>query len=100
LEGHLTEHHRFMLRLLCKQLAQEEELIAELDRKIREQTCPFALEIDRLDAIPGVDRRVAEVVLAEVGADMKPFPTHQNLASWDGMCPGNEKTAGKRQKRG
>ena len=100
LEGHLTEHHRFMLRLLCKQLAQEEELIAELDCKIREQTCLFALEIDRLDAIPGVDRRVAEVVLAEVGADMKPFPTHQNLASWAGMCPGNEESAGKRQKRG
>src|SRR5262249_26912277 len=100
LEGHLTEHHRFMLQLLCKQLAQEEELIAELDRKIREQTCPFALEIDRLDAIPGVDRRVAEVVLAEVGADMKPFPTHQNLASWAGMCPGNEESAGKRQRRG
>jgi transposase len=100
LEGHLTEHHRFMLRLLCKQLAQEEELIAELDRKIREQTCPFALEIDRLDTIPGVDRRVAEVVLAEVGADMKPFPTHQNLASWAGMCPGNEESAGKRQRRG
>lgn len=100
LEGHLTEHHRFMLRLLCKQLAQEEELIAELDRKIREQTCPFALEIDRLDAIPGIDRRVAEVVLAEVGADMKPFPTHQNLASWAGMCPGNEESAGKRQRRG
>jgi transposase len=100
LEGHLTEHHRFMLQLLCKQLTQEEELIAELDRKIQEQTCPFAPEIDRLDAIPGVDHRVAEVMLAEVGADMKPFPTHQNLASWAGMCPGNEESAGKRQRRG
>src|SRR5205807_3384915 len=63
-----------------KQLAQQEELIAELDRKIEEQTRPFAAEIDRLDAVPGVDRRVAEVVLAEVGADMKPFPAHENLA--------------------
>src|SRR2546428_508570 len=70
LEGHLTEHHRFLLQLLWKQLAQQEELIAELDRKIEEQTRPFAAEIDRLDAVPGVDRRVAEVVLAEVGADM------------------------------
>jgi transposase len=99
LEGHLTEHHRFMLQLLCKQLVQQEELIAELDRKIEEQTRPFAPEIDRLDAVPGVDRRVAEVVLAEVGADMNPFPTHQNLASWAGMCPGNEVSAGKRQRR-
>jgi transposase len=99
LEGHVTEHHRFMLQLLCKQLAQQEELIAELDREIEEPTRPFVSEIDRLDAIPGVDRRVAEVVLAEVGADMKPFPTHQNLASWAGMCPGNEESAGKRQRR-
>ena len=71
LEGHLTEHHRFMLKLLWKQLAQQEELIAELDRRIEEQTRPFAAEIDRLDAVPRLDRRVAEVVLAEVGPDMK-----------------------------
>jgi len=99
LEGHLTEHHRFMLKLLWKQLAQQEELIAELDRKIEEQTRPFEAEIDRLDAVPGVDRRVAEVVLAEVGPDMKAFPTHENLVSWAGMCPGNEESAGKRVRK-
>jgi len=99
LEGHLTEHHRFMLRLLWKQLAQQEELIAELEARIEEVTCPFAAEIERLDAVPGVDRRVAEVVLAEVGADMSPFPTHQHVASWAGMCPGNEESAGKRRRR-
>jgi transposase len=99
LEGHLTEHHRFMLKLLWKQLAQQEELIAELDSRIEEQTRPFAAEIDRLDAVPGVDRRVAEVVLAEVGPDMKAFPTHENLASWAGMCPGNEESAGKRVRK-
>ncbi len=99
LEGHVTEHHRFMLRLLWKELAQPEGLIAELEVKIEEVTRPFAAEIQRLDAVPGVDRRVAEVVLAEVGAEMKPFPTHQHLASWAGMRPGNEQSAGKRQRR-
>jgi len=99
LEGHRTEHHRFLLQLLWKQLAQQEELLTELDRKIEDQTRPFVAEIDRLDAVPGVDCRVAEVVLAEVGADMKPFPTHENLASWAEMCPGNEESAGKRQRR-
>jgi len=99
LEGHLTEHHRFMLRLLWKELAQQEELIAELDRKIEEHTRPFANEIERLDAVPGVDRRVAEVALAEVGSDVKPFPTHSHVASWAGMCPGNEESAGKRQRQ-
>jgi transposase len=99
LEGHLTDHHRFMLRLLWQHLAQQEELIAELDAKIEEQTRPLASEIERLDAVPGVDRCVAAVVLAEVGAQMTPFPSHQNLASWAGMCPGNEESAGKRRRR-
>src|SRR5207245_4358351 len=54
--------------------------------------------IERLDAVPGVDRRVAEVVLAEVGSDVKPFPTHSHVASWAGICPGNEESAGKRRR--
>jgi transposase len=99
LEGKLTDHHRFLLKLLWKELAQQEEVIAELEAKIEEHTRPFAAEIDCLDAIPGVDRRVAQVLLAEVGADMKPFPDDQHLSSWAGMCPGNEESAGKRTKR-
>jgi transposase len=99
LEGHVTEHHRFLLQLLWKELAQQEDLITELDAKIEEVTRPFAAEIERLDPVPGVDRQVAQVVLAEVGADMSPFPTHQHLASWAGMCPGNEESAGKRRRR-
>jgi len=90
LEGELTDHHRFLLKLLWKELAQQEELLAELDTKIEERTRPFAAEIDCLDAIPGVDRRVAQVLLAEVGADMKPFPSDGHLSSWAGMCPGSE----------
>ncbi len=99
LEGNPTEHHRFMLRLLWKGLTQQEALIAELEAKIEEVTRPFASEIERLDAVPGVDRRVAEVLLAEVGAKIDPFPTHQQLAAWAGICPGNEESAGKRRKR-
>ncbi len=99
LEGHLTEHHRFLLRLLWKELTQQEALIAELEAKIEERTRAFAPEIERLDAVPGVDRRVAEVVLAELGGDMRPFPTHRHLSAWAGMCPGNEESAGKRRKR-
>ncbi|HET9177340.1 MAG TPA: IS110 family transposase [Terriglobia bacterium] len=99
LQGRLTEHHRFMLRLLWKQLAQQEELLAELEVRIDEQTRPFADEIERLDQVPGVDRRVAQVIMAEAGVDMSRFPTHQHLASWAGMCPGNEESAGKRQRQ-
>jgi transposase len=99
MEGHVTEHHQFMLRLLWKQLAQEEELIAELDAKIDEYVRPFAEKIERLDAVPGVDRRVAVTVLAEIGTDMKPFPTDEDLASWAGICPGNDVSAGKRKRQ-
>ena len=81
LEGKLTDHHRFMLKMLWKELHQQEELIAEFNAKIEEQTRPFAAEIAHLDAIPGVDHRVAEVLLAEVGADLKPFPSDQHLSS-------------------
>ena len=99
LEGKLTDHHRFLLMMLWKELAQQEELLAELDAKIEEHTRPFAAEIVRLDAIPGVDHRVAEVLLAEVGADVKPFPSDEHLSSWAGMCLGNEESAGKRRRR-
>jgi transposase len=99
LEGHLTEHHRFLLRLLWKELTQQEALIAELEAKIQELTRCFTPQIKRLDGVPGVDRRVAEVVLAELGSDMNPFPTHRHLSAWAGMCPGNEESAGKRRKR-
>lgn len=100
LQGRLTEHHRFMLHLLWDELKALDELMAKLDQQIAEVTRPYAATIERMDAVPGVDRRVAEVVLAEVGADVKPFPTDQHLASWAGMSPGNEESAGKRRRRG
>jgi transposase len=80
-------------------LAQQEELLAEWEARVEEQTRPFADEIERLGGVPGVDRRVAEVVLAEGGTDMSRFPTHQHVACWAGMCPGNEESAGNRRRR-
>jgi len=97
LEGHLTEHHRFMLELLWKQLTHLEALIAELDGKIQELTRPFVPQVGQMIEVPGIQTQVAEVWLAEVGADMSPFPSHPQLASWSGVCPGNEESAGKRR---
>lgn len=58
---------------------------------------PFSEQVELLDTIPGIDRRMAETLIAEIGVDMDQFPTHRHLASWAGMCPGNEESAGKRR---
>ncbi len=97
LEGRLTEHHRFMLQLLWKELRSVENLLAEMDPRITEVTRPLQAQKERLVEVPRIERRVAEVVLAEVGSNVQPFPTSPQLASWAGMCPGNEKSAGKRR---
>jgi len=97
LEGRLTEHHRFLLRVLWDQLEGLERLVARLDRKIEEKMAPFAEQIAQLDEIPGIDQRVAQTLLAEIGTDMSRFPSHRHLASWAGMSPGNNESAGKRK---
>jgi len=98
LQGHVTDHHRFMLRLLYQHLEEVEALVEELDQRIEAATHPFQEQIARLDEIPGIDRRLAEVILAEIGPDMSVFPTAHHLASWAGMSPGNHQSAGKRKK--
>jgi hypothetical protein len=74
-----------------------DESIAELSIEIERVIAPFSEEVELLDTIPGVDRRTAEVLIAEIGADMSQFPTHRHLASWAGICPGNDESAGKRR---
>ena len=70
--------------------------IEQLDGRILETTTPFASELARLMTIPGLSRPAAEVILAEIGADMTVFPTAGHLCSWAGMSPGNHQSAGKR----
>src|SRR5262249_50215376 len=89
LRGRVTEHHRFQLRLLLDHVAHLEELIGRLGRRIGEVMAPFAEAVERLTTVPGVEQRAAEVVIAEIGTDMNQFPTAEHLASWAGMCPGN-----------
>jgi transposase len=97
LYGKLSGHHRWMLALLLDQLKTTEQFIARLDERIAELTRPQQPVVEKLDAIPGVDRRVAEVLMAEIGPDVTPFPTDAHLASWAGMCPGNNESAGKKR---
>ena len=97
LHGRVTEHHRFLLRALLEQIEFLEGLIARFDARIEEAMAPFAEAAERLRAIPGVGEQAAEVIMAEVGTDMTPFPTAGHLSSWAGLCPGNDQSAGKRR---
>jgi transposase len=97
LRGCVTEHHRFQLRLLLDHVTHLEELIGRLGARIEEVMVPFAEAAARLTTIPGVEQRAAETVIAEIGPNMEQFPTADHLASWAGMCPGNNESAGKRK---
>ena len=98
LHGRVTEHHRFLLRLLLEEVEQHEAWIARLTARIGEALpSPFAEAVRRQATIPGIDERAAENILAEIGTDMNQFPSAGHLASWTGMCSGNHESAGKRQ---
>jgi transposase len=98
LEGRVSEHHRFMLKLLLEQIEQYEAQVARLDERIEEVMSPLQkTALGMLDEIPGIDRRAGENVLAEIGIDMSRFPSSAHLAAWAGICPGNNQSAGKRR---
>jgi transposase len=96
LTGHLQPHHRL---LITEHLAHIENIAQEMTRlsaEIAERLAPYEEILLRLETIPGIQRRIAEILLAEIGPDMSRFPSAAHLASWAGMCPGNHESAGKR----
>jgi transposase len=96
--GEVTDHHRFLLGMLLDQVEFLEGQVARLGQRITEVLpAPFAEALARLETIPGVDRRAAQNIVAEIGADLKPFKSAGHLASWVGICPGNHESAGKRR---
>jgi transposase len=97
LEGRFSAHHALMVGKLLAHIDYLDESIAELSAEVERVIAPFSDEVELLDTIPGVDRRTAETLIAEIGVDMSRFPTHGHLASWAGMCPGNDESAGKRR---
>lgn len=97
LEGKLTDHHKFMLHTIRKNIDQTEALIGDLDKEIAKQLQPYAQELALLEQIPGVGQQTAGALIAEIGVNMDAFPSDHHLASWAGMCPGNNETAGKKK---
>jgi transposase len=95
LAGRFRPHHAFMVSQHLGHLDYLDEAVTSLSGRIEEALRPFALEHQRLDSIPGIAQRTAEVMIAEIGVDMRQFPTAQHLASWAGLCPGQNDSAGK-----
>ncbi|MBA3886121.1 MAG: IS110 family transposase [Acidobacteria bacterium] len=84
--------------MLTRLLAELDFIDAECDvysQQILSATQPYADALARLDTIPGIDRRTAENVLAEIGPDMAVFPSAGHLASWAALCPGHHASAGR-----
>jgi transposase len=96
LEGRVQDHHRVLLRELLDQFESVDACIARLSAEIKERCAPQEGVIELLETIPGVGRQTAELIIAEVGTDMSRFPTAGHLASWAGVAPGNNESAGKR----
>jgi transposase len=97
LVGKLTEHHKFMMRTIKKSIKQIEEIIQEVEQRIDEEVKKYEVELDLLKTIPGVGRDSAIGIIAEIGVEMEQFPTELHLASWAGMSPGNNESAGKKK---
>jgi transposase len=96
LQGRFTGHHALLIGQMLAQIDFLDETISTLSERVEELTRPYSREIELLDTIPGVDKRAAEMLLAEIGPDMSRFPTEHHLASWGGMCPGQRESGGKK----
>ena len=97
LEGRFDHLHSVWIGAILDHVDFLDAQIAGLTDTIGEQIAPFEPAVELLCTIPGVQRRTAEVIIAEVGVEMSVFPTAKHLASWAGLCPGNDQSAGKRR---
>ena len=97
LDGHLLPHHRFLLSEMLEELSHVQSSIARLEAEIELQMKPFQKALQAWMSIPGIKHRVGWTLVAEIGPDLEAFPSPDDLASWVGVCPGNNESAGKRK---
>jgi transposase len=96
LAGQFGPHQRFLVAQQLAHIDGLEAIVARVDAEIAERVRPFEEAVEQLDTITGIGRRTAEVLVAEVGTDLRRFPSAGHLCSWAGLCPGNRESAGKR----
>ncbi|HEV2084183.1 MAG TPA: IS110 family transposase [Gemmatimonadales bacterium] len=93
--GRFGDHHALLTRMHTDHIDHLTRMVEGLDIRIGEVTDPFAEQLSLLRTIPGIGERAAQVIISEIGVDMSRFPTAAHLASWAGLCPGNNESAGK-----
>jgi transposase len=97
LDVSLKAHQRFMLRTQLARIEQAEADLERIDITLRELIAPYAHYLQLLMSIPGIDWIIAVTIIAEIGMDMSAFASPAHLASWTGICPGNNESAGKKR---
>jgi transposase len=93
--GRFSDQHALMCTLHLEHIDHLADMIARLDTRIEAATLPFAQQSALLRTIPGIGERAAQVIISEIGVEMSRFPTAAHLASWAGLCPGNNESAGR-----
>jgi transposase len=97
LQGFMGAHQRLMLKIMLNHIDSLDSQILILDEEIEHRLLPIQDKVDLVDSIPGIAKRSAQVVISQIGINMSQFPTAAHLASWAGLCPGNNESAGKRK---
>lgn len=96
-QGLMTDHNIYLLQMIRQDIVAKESIINELNKRIKTKLMEYDNVLERLKKIPGLDTRTIENLLAEIGLDMSVFPSANHLASWAGICPGNNESAGKKK---
>lgn len=97
LDGFFKDHHRFQLRLMMETITTLEQQISEINKRVDMLTTNHQELLDRLDAIPGINKESAQAIISEVGITLEEFACIAAFVSWAGLCPGNNESAGKRK---
>lgn len=96
-QGFITGHHVYMLQIIRQEIAGTQQTIESLTQRIKEVLSPYENALELLKKVPGISSKSVEDLVAEIGLDMGVFPTEKHLASWAGMSPGNNESAGKKK---
>lgn len=97
LEGRVTKHHQFMLKIIRQSIDDKEKLITKIEEQIDEAAKQYSVDMENLQTIPGIGKDSAIAILSEIGGNMDVFADEHHLSSWAGMSPGNNESGGKKK---